>query len=233
MSALHTSLQPSSSEPPVALTDPPCDASPSSTPGLSPPASCSSPSPAMRSSPLCPAAARRRSVPPTADVVDLLACAPPPRASPGPAGIWFRAACVWPEPGGSSGRPALPGAGRRRPGCEPSRPMVRVTVWGENVHEPASPTCARSIPTGCTPRSPPGSARLLGERVRVRTATLEQPEHGLSDDGARRDRRPDLVGPRGARGGRRRGRGARHAAVLGGMGLLVLHSGTTRRSSAR
>ena len=64
-------------------------------------------------------------------------------------------------------------------------------------------TCARSIPTACTRRSPPGSRRSWASDVRVRTATLEQPEHGLGAGGAGRDRRPDLVGPRGARPGRR------------------------------
>ena len=47
---------------------------------------------------------------------------------------------------------------------------------------------------------------LLGEGVRVRTATLDQPEHGLTDGGAGGDRRPDLVGPHRPRRGRRRDR---------------------------
>ena len=43
-------------------------------------------------------------------------------------------------------------------------------------------------------------------RCSVRTATLDQPEHGLTDGGPGRDRRPDVVGPHRPRRGRRRGR---------------------------
>src|SRR4029078_11949471 len=70
-----------------------------------------------------------------------------------------------------------------------------------------------------------GLSQSLGERVRVRTATLEQHEHGLAEDvlddtdvltwwghGAHDQVSDEVV--------------ARvHQAVLSGMGLLVLHSG--------
>ena len=101
---------------------------------------------------------------------------------------------------------------------------LRVTVWGENVHEARS-TSAPCTPRACTRRSPRGSSELLGDRVQTRTATLQEPEHGLGQDvldatdvltwwgHAAHERVDDAVAER------------VHHAVLGGMGLLVLHSG--------
>ena len=106
---------------------------------------------------------------------------------------------------GSSAAPRSPSAGRRRPGCWPSRPMVRVTVWGENVHERTEEPRARDLSRRHARDHRRGLEALLGERVRVRTATLEQPEHGLTADVLAADRRPDLVGPRAHDGRRRRG----------------------------
>ena len=102
--------------------------------------------------------------------------------------------------------------------------IVRVTVWGENVHERNEPGCARSTRKACTARSPQGS-ELLGDRVQVRTATLQEPDHGLTQDvlddtdvltwwgHIAHEEVDDAVVER-----------VQHA-VLGGMGLLVLHSG--------
>ncbi|MFP5282450.1 MAG: ThuA domain-containing protein, partial [Actinomycetes bacterium] len=70
-----------------------------------------------------------------------------------------------------------------------------------------------------------GLRELLGDRVQVRTATQDQPQHGLTEDvlsatdvltwwgHARHAEVEDAVVER------------VHARVLGGMGLLVLHSG--------
>jgi trehalose utilization protein len=101
---------------------------------------------------------------------------------------------------------------------------IRVTVWGENVHERREEPVGARYPDGMHGAVAAGIAGLLGERVTVRTATLEQPEHGLTPavleetdvltwwghaaHGEVADAVVDRV----------------QAAVLGGMGLLVLHS---------
>ena len=59
---------------------------------------------------------------------------------------------------------------------------VRVTVWGENVHEREEPAVRALYPEGMHGAIAAGLAESLGERVRVRTATLEQPEHGLTQE---------------------------------------------------
>ena len=103
--------------------------------------------------------------------------------------------------------------------------FVRVTVWGENVHERDEPEVRALYPDGHARRDRGGPDRAAGRRVRVRTATLEQPEHGLTQDvlddtdvltwwgHIAHDEVADAVVER------------VHDAVLGGMGLLVLHSG--------
>lgn len=102
---------------------------------------------------------------------------------------------------------------------------LRVTVWNENIHEtrPGSQT-ALLYPSGMHGAIQAGLEELLGDAVVVRTATMDQPEHGLSqavvdatdvmlwwghEDHPGVD---DAVVER------------VHSAVLGGMGLLVLHS---------
>ena len=103
--------------------------------------------------------------------------------------------------------------------------MVRVTVWGENVHERTEAQVRAIYPDGMHAAIAGGLGALLGEDVRVRTATLEQPEHGLGEavladtdvltwwGHAAHEQVADAVVER------------VHDAVLGGMGLLVLHSG--------
>ena len=106
----------------------------------------------------------------------------------------------------------------------PSRPPVRVTVWGENVHEHTDESVRRLYPDGMHTTIARALDARLGPRVRVRTATLDEAEHGLGqgvvDDTdvltwwghAAHDRVEDAVVDR------------VQDAVLGGMGLLVLHS---------
>jgi len=101
---------------------------------------------------------------------------------------------------------------------------IRVTVWGENVHERRDDPVRALYPDGMHAAIAEGLAGELGEGVRVRTATLEQPEHGLTqavlDDTdvltwwghAAHDQVEDAVVDR------------VQDAVLGGMGLLALHS---------
>jgi trehalose utilization protein len=101
---------------------------------------------------------------------------------------------------------------------------VRVTVWGENVHEHTDEPVRAIYPDGMHTAIAEGLATALGDRVEVRTATLQEPEHGLSADvlaetdvltwwaHAAHDDVDDAVVDR------------VQDAVLAGMGLLVLHS---------
>src|ERR1700742_1635352 len=105
------------------------------------------------------------------------------------------------------------------------RRMVRVTVWGENVHEQSEPEVRERYPAGMHGAIAAGLNALLGDAVETRTATLDLPEHGLPQDvidatdvltwwgHIAHDQVDDAVVRR------------VHDAVLGGMGLLVLHSG--------
>ena len=56
--------------------------------------------------------------------------------------------------------------------------MVRVTVWGENVHERHEPAVRALYPDGMHSAIAAGLAESLGDRFEVRTATLEQPSTG-------------------------------------------------------
>jgi trehalose utilization protein len=100
---------------------------------------------------------------------------------------------------------------------------LRVTVWGENVHEKKHPVVGKIYPNGMHETIAEGLRELGG--VEVRTATLDQPEHGLTEavldttdvltwwghcaHGQVEDAIVDRVQKR----------------VLQGMGLVVLHSG--------
>jgi trehalose utilization protein len=101
---------------------------------------------------------------------------------------------------------------------------VRVTVWGENVHERTEEHVRALYPDGMHATIGAGLEALLGERVRVRTATLEQPEHGLTEDVLAQT---DVLTWWGHRAHADVADGVVdrvHDAVLGGMGLLALHS---------
>ena len=101
---------------------------------------------------------------------------------------------------------------------------IRVTVWNEFVHEKTSEAVAGIYPDGIHAAIAGGLAEDLGSAVQVRTATLDEPEHGLTENvlaetdvltwwgHAAHDRVADEVVER------------VHARVLGGMGLLVMHS---------
>src|SRR5215212_10170037 len=83
---------------------------------------------------------------------------------------------------------------------------VRVTVWGENRHEKLEEHVARIYPKGMHTTIAEGIVENLGDDSIVGTATLDEPEHGLSEES---DEVVERV--------------QRH--VLSGMGLIVLHSG--------
>ncbi|MFN8531475.1 MAG: ThuA domain-containing protein [Anaerolineae bacterium] len=99
---------------------------------------------------------------------------------------------------------------------------LRVTVWNEGRHEQTNPQIAALYPTGIHG----AIAEALGTQgFKVRTATLDQPEHGLTEavlnetdvltwwghmaHGEVKDEIVDRV----------------HQRVLEGMGIIVLHSG--------
>jgi trehalose utilization protein len=105
------------------------------------------------------------------------------------------------------------------------RAPLRVTVWGENLHESRDVRVRELYPRGMHAAIAEGIDENLGEAARVRTATLDQPEHGLSEDVLDAT---DVLTWWGHIG---------HAQVsdevverlksrvLRGMGLVVLHSG--------
>lgn len=105
---------------------------------------------------------------------------------------------------------------------------IRVTVWGENFHEQSErdlASMAERYPSGMHGAIASGLTDVLGDAVVVRTATQDQPEHGLTEEmlastdvltwwgHATHSSVDDAVVDR------------VHGRVLGGMGLLVLHSG--------
>jgi len=105
-----------------------------------------------------------------------------------------------------------------------SNSPIRVTVWGENVHERRDDKVRAVYPEGMHEAIAAGLREQLGTDVVVRTATLDQPDHGLSDDAlATTDvltwwghTAHDQVSDEVVEKVRQR--------VLNGMGLLVLHS---------
>jgi trehalose utilization protein len=111
------------------------------------------------------------------------------------------------------------------PAPTPSATPIRVTVWGENRHEQIEEHVAKIYPQGMHTTIAEGIAENLGDGCVVRTATLDDPEHGLTEDvlaqtdvltwwghaahGEVADEVVERV----------------HRHVLSGMGLVVLHSG--------
>lgn len=102
---------------------------------------------------------------------------------------------------------------------------IKVTVWGENVHEHRDQSVKEIYPDGMHTTIADALSDHLGDGVAVRTATLQEPSHGLTDDvvagtdvltwwghAAHADVSDEVVE-------------RVHQAVLGGMGLIVLHSG--------
>lgn len=101
---------------------------------------------------------------------------------------------------------------------------LRVVVWGENVHESTHEAVRRVYPNGMHTVIAEGLLES-GDDLEVSTATLQEPDHGLSEDrlastdvltwwghaahGEVKDEIVDRIQER----------------VLQGMGLIVLHSG--------
>lgn len=57
--------------------------------------------------------------------------------------------------------------------------MIDVTIWNENVHEKTNPAVLELYPGGLHETL---AKYLAAPNLNIRTATLEQPEHGLSED---------------------------------------------------
>lgn len=104
-------------------------------------------------------------------------------------------------------------------------PKLRITVWNENVHEQTNKVVASIYPKGIHGAIAEGLTEQLGQRAEITMATLEQPEHGLSEEHlANTDvlfwwghcahaKVEDAIVER------------VQTRVLEGMGLIVLHSG--------
>ncbi len=102
---------------------------------------------------------------------------------------------------------------------------IRVLVWGENRHEKVQPNVAAIYPDGMHATIAEGIRENLGDRASVETTTLDDPEHGLTEEvlanldvlvwwgHAAHDEVADAVVER------------VHRHVLEGLGLVVLHSG--------
>jgi trehalose utilization protein len=58
---------------------------------------------------------------------------------------------------------------------------LRVTIWNEFIHERQSPAVAEIYPQGIHAELAALLRERLGDAVATRTATLEEPEHGLSE----------------------------------------------------
>ncbi|WP_420111416.1 ThuA domain-containing protein [Pseudactinotalea sp.] len=103
--------------------------------------------------------------------------------------------------------------------------MIKVLVWNEGWHEQVDASVQAIYPEGIHGAIAAGLTELLGDEVEVRTATLADPEHGLSEEvlagtdvllwwgHMKHDDVADEVVAR------------VQQHVLGGLGLLVLHSG--------
>ncbi|MGG2093516.1 ThuA domain-containing protein [Bacillus sp. S13(2024)] len=100
--------------------------------------------------------------------------------------------------------------------------MLKVTVWNENRHEQINPVVSEIYPNGIHGTI---AAFLTEAGFEVKTATLDEPEHGLTDEVlhqtdvlvwwghmAHEEVADEIVEKVKQR-------------VLGGMGLIVLHSG--------
>ena len=102
---------------------------------------------------------------------------------------------------------------------------LKVVVWGENRHEQVQPKVAEIYPEGMHNTIRQGIEENLGQQAKVTTVTLDDPEHGLTEEvlantdvlvwwgHAAHAEVSDHVVER------------VHSHVLAGMGLVVLHSG--------
>lgn len=102
---------------------------------------------------------------------------------------------------------------------------IRVTVWHEHVHDVDNEQVKELYPNGMHTVMADAINEQLGENVTVRTALLEQPDHGLTDEvlaqtdvltwwgHAAHAKVEDAIVEK------------VHQRVLEGMGICILHSG--------
>lgn len=102
-------------------------------------------------------------------------------------------------------------------------PAVRVTLWNEFVHERTNPEVGRIYPNGI--HAVLAEALRQHGNVEVRTATLDLPDHGLTDEVLRNTDVLTWWGHAAHDQVRDEIIARVHARVLEGMGLIVLHSG--------
>ena len=103
---------------------------------------------------------------------------------------------------------------------------IRVLVWNENIHESTGDEKAIAhYPHGIHTAIAEGLRQHLGGDAEVLTATLQEPEHGLTQEVV--DRTDVLLwwGHAGHEQVDDEIVSRVHEAILGGMGILVLHSG--------
>jgi trehalose utilization protein len=108
--------------------------------------------------------------------------------------------------------------------------MIRVTIWNEFIHERRNDKVAAIYPEGIHAALAKG---LAADDLEIRTAVLDEPEHGLTEKvldetdvliwwgHIAHDQVADEVVER------------VHARVLDGMGLIVLHSGHASKIFSR
>jgi trehalose utilization protein len=104
-------------------------------------------------------------------------------------------------------------------------PLRRITVWNEFIHERTKPDVTKIYPEGIHETIRQSLISRLGDGFRVDSATLDQPEHGLTNEvlentdvllwwgHAAHDQVEDAIVAKVQK------------RVLAGMGLIVLHSG--------
>ena len=100
---------------------------------------------------------------------------------------------------------------------------IRVTVWGENVHERTDPHVAKIYPTGM--HGAIAESLATDPDIIARTATLDQPEHGLTQEVLDETDVLTWWGHHAHAQVEEVIVDRVHKRVLQGMGLIVLHSG--------
>jgi trehalose utilization protein len=101
--------------------------------------------------------------------------------------------------------------------------MTRVTVWNEYRHEKESPEIAAVYPNGIHDAIAEGLQAVEG--LEVRTATLDEPEHGLTEEVLANTDVLTWWGHKAHPAVQDEIVNRVHKRVLEGMGLVVLHSG--------
>lgn len=100
--------------------------------------------------------------------------------------------------------------------------MINITVWNENLHEKTNEEVTKLYPNGLHQAIAGG---IEQEGFHIRTATLEQDEHGLTEEVLNETDVLIWWGHKGHDQVQDEIVNRVHQKVLDGMGLIVLHSG--------